>query len=93
MAWSLINVEPIECTMDDSKMYTVVNYVQRDQIRVDIMTDKDEPVKSFIGFYSDVRKQVIRFMSYNVGFSVEHASYIGQEIALANEQKEAYVQD
>jgi hypothetical protein len=93
MAWELHNVEAIECKMDDSHMYTAINYVGSEQIRVDIMTDKDEPVKSFIGFFSDVRKYVIRFMSYNVGFSLEHASYIGEQIALANEQKEAYIQD
>jgi hypothetical protein len=92
MAWELINCKAKEFTMDNSKFYTVINYTGSGMVRCDIMTSEDEPIKSFAGYYKDVRKYVINFLAY-AHISLEHASYIGEELALANEQKEKYVQD
>jgi hypothetical protein len=78
--------------MDDSEVYTVIYYTKSGMVRCDIMNSDDEPVKSFTGFYSDVRKYVVRFMK-QLYISEEHASYIGEQLALANLLKEAYIQD
>ena len=91
MAWELVNCEAKDFTMDQSKHYTVINYAGSGMVRCDIMTDQDIPVKSFKGYFKDVRKYVIRFMEY-CPISLEHASYIGEELALADCLKEKYVQ-
>jgi hypothetical protein len=96
MAWELINCEAQNCTMDDSKHYVVVNYVGSGQVRCDIMRtaegQDDAPVKSYMGYFKDVRKYVVRFLEY-AHISYEHASYIGEELALADSLKELYIQD
>ena len=92
MAWELINCEAKAFTMDDSKHYVVVNFAGSGQVRCDIMTDKDDPVKSYLGYYKDVRKYVVAFLGY-AGISVEHASYIGEELARADCLKEKYGQE
>lgn len=73
-AWELEKVEPIECTLDDSGVYTVINRtVQKEThkqyaggrlaIRVDVMaTDGDKPLRSFVGPGNDVRKRVIAWI-------------------------------
>jgi hypothetical protein len=92
--WALINCEATDCTMDNSGHYTVINYAGQGFVRCDIMTDKDLPVMSFKGFFKDVRKCVMQFFAdEKIGISTEHASYIGEEIALANTLAELYVQD
>lgn len=92
MAWELVNCEAKECAMDDSKHYVVVNYCGSGMVRCDIMADQDIPVKSYKGYFKDVRKYVINFLAY-AHVSLEHASYIGEELALADQQKEKYKQD
>lgn len=109
MNWELEQVtERIECTIDDSGIYTVINrtvankdieYVgQEILIRVDILaTDGDTPLRSFVGPGNDVRKRVVSYLSYQRdgmlhAVSHEHASYIGYEIARAIVD-ENYVQD
>ena len=77
--WELEQVEPVECTIDSSGVYTVINRVvktethkqysgQRLTIRVDVMrTDTghgDEPLRSFVGPGNDVRKRVISYLGY-----------------------------
>ena len=95
-AWELINTEALECQLDESGRYVMVHYING-AIRVDIMENRadgsDEPVMSYQGFASDVRKYVIRYLGYAPGFSFEHASYIGEQIERCSQQKEAYVQD
>ena len=95
MQWELEQVKPIDCTMDDSGVYTVINRIvktethkeysgQRVLVRVDILNiGIDIPVRSFIGVGNDVRKAVIHFIGNLYKFSREHASYIGYEIARA----------
>jgi hypothetical protein len=92
--WELINCEAIDCTMDQSKHYTAINYVGSGGVRCDIMSDTDEPVMSFSGHYSDVRKYVIAFFAEeNINISIEHASYIGEQLALCDQQHELFIQD
>jgi hypothetical protein len=92
MAWELINCEAKECTMDNSKHYTVINYAGGGIVRCDIMNSNDEPVMSYQGYFKDVRKYVVRFLEHAF-ISLEHASYIGEELALASALKEEYIQD
>lgn len=89
--WELIEAEPIECTLDDSGIYTVINRIKSDKVhkgypdnrifvRCDIMTTDDEPLVSFQGSENDVRKHVIRWIKEDTWrrISTEHASYIGR---------------
>ena len=102
--WKLVHTTPIECTMDDSGVYTVINRIEEHDshtgitivdvsVRCDIMTSDGEPLISFQGSANDVRKYVI---AYNTGLmpamSLEHASYIGWELHRA-ETDPNYVQD
>ncbi len=74
MTWELEQVKPIDCTMDDSGVYTVIHRVvtkethkeysgERVQVRVDVLNvSSNEPIRSFIGNGNDVRKTVVRFI-------------------------------
>lgn len=74
MAWELEQVKPIDCTLDDSGVYTVIHRVVKAEthkqyagdrllIRVDVLDNEGgEPIRSFIGNGNDVRKAVIAFM-------------------------------
>jgi hypothetical protein len=103
MQWKLNQVEPTECTLDNSGVYTIISRcsaLSGQQIRLDIMSSDDEPLQSFIGDGNDVRKAVIDWIdNYYLAsdpvtgnISTEHASYIGYEIARAMAD-ENYVQD
>ena len=108
MVWELETVEPRECTLDDSGVYTVIHRVvpvetqiqfvdELVPVRVDVMTTDNKPIRSFIGNGNDVRKRVIDFIvkyhsDNHILISREHASYIGYEIARA-EADENYKQD
>lgn len=77
-------------------------------VRLDIMCEQDaEPLMSFQGKADNVRKHTMRWLSDNVGagngydsaagtdyvgISLEHASYIGSELARANAERIDYVQ-
>lgn len=98
MQWELIEVtEDAPCTMDESGIYTVINRVvkpfthkeysgERISVRVDIMSEGNEPIRSFIGDNPNaVRKAVIRYLTDGKlcmprSISREHASYIGYDI-------------
>jgi len=107
MDWELIEVGPMEmeCTIDKSGVYTIVNRVVRTEthkeyagmrvlVRVDIMgTVDDSPMISFIGGAENVRKHVMAWLDTHIlGVTVEHASYIGAEIHRASVEAN-YVQD
>ena len=78
MNWELEKVEPIECTIYNSEVYTVINRIvtteyhkeysgQRLAIRVDVLVDghgekPDTPLRSFVGPGNDVRKRVIAWL-------------------------------
>ena len=107
--WELETVGALDCQMDDTTgVYTVINRVvipgthkgiagERIEIRVDVMSADDEPVRSFQGLAHDVRIRVARFLSeYRpetslCHLSYEHAAYIGAEIQRA-ETDSQYVQ-
>ena len=78
--------------MDDSGVYTVIHWTKDDKIRVDLMTDDDEPVISWQSDNPDaLRKEIISVLGL-YGISVEHASYIGAEIAKCFNYERYYVQ-
>jgi len=107
MEWKLIELqaqdEP-ECTLDDSGVYVVVNRVverethkeyagERVRVRADIMTASDEPLISFLGSASHVRKVIAAWLTtQGFSLSLEHASYIGSELMRA-ELDPRFVQD
>lgn len=105
MEWELKEVGDIDCTMDDSGLYVVINRVvgsameptNRDIIRVraDLMASDNEPIMSWIGSANNIRKHMIQYIRENYGYAVissEHASYIGYELLRA-ETDPQYVQD
>ncbi len=74
MEWELKEVEHVDCTLDDSGIYTVINRTSKTEwsrgyshttvkIRVDILTTADNtPLISFIGDGNDVRKAVMKWL-------------------------------
>ena len=74
MTWELREVEDIECTLDDSGVYTVIhriktrygNYRQTPiapvHVRLDLITASVEPLMSWQGTANNVRKAVIAFL-------------------------------
>lgn len=100
-AWQLQNVDNIEHTPDTSGIYVLINYqIQTDNVRLDIMSDKNEPIQSFAGTSDNVRKHACRWMMENVqsnnrivSVSLEHAAYIGSELLKAEIMAIDYVQD
>lgn len=106
MTWELKHVVDVECTMDDSGLYTVIHRVirpdlhkeyagERIEVRADLMTAENQPLMSWQGTANNVRKHLIAYIHSIFGFcqiSMEHASYIGYELHRA-ETDENYVQD
>lgn len=92
--WKLVDLigkKEIEFELDDSGVYTLINRVLNDCIRVDVMNTVGHiPMMSFMGEPENVRKHVIEYL-YAYDISIEHASYIGSEIAKAS-LDETYVQ-
>ena len=96
--WGLIKVEKTEWQQDASGIFTLIGYRPDGTIRLDVMTDKYEPVISFQGKAENVRKVAMRWVwknEYSVAskFSLEHASYVGEQLAKADLLKEKYIQD
>ena len=100
MAWQLIEATDVDCTMDDSGVYTIISRLalkygcSRGTVRADLMTtDGDVPLVSFIGTANNVRKRLIHWLEVDGQWiSMEHASYIGYELARAESDVD-YVQD
>ena len=78
MTWQLVEVSDVDCTMDDSGVYVVVNRVVRKEthkqysgervlVRADLMTVNNAPIMSFIGSANNVRKHLIRFIKVYSG--------------------------
>lgn len=92
--WQLITVTDTEWIQDASGYYTFIHYVSDNVVRLDYMDKNDNPVISFQGKASDVRKNAIRYAEKQIRyFSVEHASYIGRELVRAELLGSEYVQD
>ena len=104
MEWELRHVEDVECGLDDSGIYTVINRVKTTKtfkdmigdfymVRVDVMMHGDEPLVSFQGSANVVRKHLMRWLFLTGrSISLEHASYIGYELLRA-ETTENFIQD
>ena len=93
MSWELLEViSEQECIMDDSGVYTVIHWTRDEKIRVDLMTDDDEPVISWQSDNPDaLRKEIMTVLGLH-GISVEHASYIGAELIRCYFHQKHYVQ-
>ena len=94
--WQLIKVQQTDWIQDDSGYYTLINWIDDNTVRLDVMDQDDMPVVSFQGAANDVRKCAMR---YAIAFmldgliSLEHAAYIGSELARCELLKTEYVQD
>ena len=93
--WQLIKVKQTDWIQDDSGYYTLINWIDDNTVRLDVMDKDNFPVVSFQGTASDVRKDIMRSAAQgNVWhLSFEHASYIGAELARCELLKTDYVQD
>lgn len=94
MNWKLIEVEHVEWEQDKSGFYCLINVEPDGKIRLDLMTSTHSPAVSFQGIAADVRKFAARYCEQQGWMlSLEHAAYIGYEIARADYDREKYVQD
>ena len=96
MGWQLNRVDDIDWTQDESGVHVFISWgVQTESVRLDIFaTVGDVPLQSFAGTANNVRKHAIRYLDKNwQGISLEHASYIGAELARADAERIDYVQD
>lgn len=93
--WQLIKVQKTDWMQDDSGYYTLINWIDDNNVRLDWMDADDMPVISFQGAASDVRKHVMQIYAVRVlwDISQEHAAYIGAELARCELLRDKYVQD
>ena len=94
MSWELLEVtSELDCTMDNSGVYTVINYTKEGKIRVDLMLSEDDsPIISWQSNNPDaLRKEIMLVLGLH-DISVEHASYIGAELIKCDILKLNYVQ-
>lgn len=102
--WQLIKVQQTDWIQDNSGYYTLINWIDNNTVRLDVMDMDDMPVVSFQGAASDVRKRTTRWIEIDQNqnnngwicydnFSAEHAAYIGAELARCELLKTDYVQD
>jgi hypothetical protein len=94
MSWELIEVTgERDCTMDNSGVYTVINHTSDHKVRVDLMTNDDQPIISWQSNNVDaLRKEIMLVLGLH-DISVEHASYIGAEIVRCGLMASAYTQN
>ena len=99
MTWELKKVGKLNWVQDDSGYYTYIHSVRIGIVRLDIITTDGEPIISFQGKADDVRKAVMRWFESRIsqkaglGISLEHAAYIGAELAKAELLGIDYIQD
>lgn len=92
--WQLIKCSAIKWQQDESGYYTIINGLDNQQVRMDIMTTSDQPAISFQGHAENVRKTAMRYADEHCwNMSLEHAAYIGYELHRAEEQGKQYIQD
>ncbi len=98
--WQLTKVPKTDWIKDDSGYYTLINWIDDNTVRLDIMDRDDMPVVSFQGAASDVRKRMMQNEDQNPNrdkplcvLSFEHAAYIGAELARCELMQQLYVQD
>jgi len=97
MTWELKTVAHLEWVQDDSGLYALIYHLGGNLVRIDLMNTDNDPVVSFQGKAADVQKTVMRWSeNEELGFrpfSLEHAAYIGRELARAELLGVEYVQD
>lgn len=73
----------------------MINWIDDNTVRLDIMDTDDMPVVSFQGTASDVRKRIMQGLDWwnPYELSLEHAAYIGAELARCELLKKDYQQD
>jgi len=93
MVWELKQIKHTEWLQDKSGYYTLINWIDKNNVRLDIMNRDDMPVVSFQGKANDVRKHIMQHIDSRWSLSLEHASYIGAELTKAAILKNKYIQD
>ena len=92
--WKLIKVKNIEWQQDKSGFYCLVNVLSDEELRLDILTSDHSPSISFQGKAENVRKHAMKYAEQQGwSISLEHAAYIGYELARAEILGKNYVQD
>ncbi|KKN71224.1 hypothetical protein LCGC14_0422670 [marine sediment metagenome] len=95
--WQLIKVPKTDWIKDNSGYYTLINWIDDNTVRLDVMgiadsiNPTDYPVISYQGAASDVRKRMMQ--DWPILLQPEHAAYIGAELARCELLKTDYVQD
>ena len=93
MEWQLVQVGKIEWRQDGSGYYTLIHHIKDDTVRLDVMDRGDMPVVSFQGQADDVRKHIMQDFMFCSQISIEHAAYIGAELARCALLQSEYIQD
>ncbi|KKN53864.1 hypothetical protein LCGC14_0598230 [marine sediment metagenome] len=108
MNWELKEVGETKWVQDNSGYYALIHYIKIDcrtceracidcidgHVRLDFMDKDDMPFISYQGTADDVRKYIMQNWPLVLWpLSIEHASYIGAELARCELQKTNYVQD
>lgn len=92
--WKLIKVGDVEWQQDKSGFYCLINVLSTGDVRLDVLTSSHSPAVSFQGKAENVRKAAMRYAEENGwSISLEHAAYIGYELARAEIQGNEYKQD
>lgn len=95
MNWQLIQVSKTDWIQDDSGYYTLINWIDDNNVRLDVMDKDDIPVVSFQGQADDVRKRIMQDLDWwnPQNLSCEHAAYIGAELARCALLRNEYIQN
>ena len=99
MNWELIKVKQTDWIQDNSGYYTLINWIDDNTVRLDVMgiadslNPMDYPIVSFQGTASNVRKHIMQRIGNQWSISLEHAAYIGSELARCELLKSEYIQD
>lgn len=106
--WILIKVPDTEWQQDKSGFYCIINVVDcialgslckttgydNVIVRLDILTSDHSPAVSFQGTAANVRKYAMKYAEeHGWSISLEHAAYIGYELAKAEMLGKDYIQD
>jgi len=92
MAWNLNTAKDREWIEDPSDKWMIINWIGAD-VRLDVMAMNGPELQSFQGTDDAVRKAVLDWLEQErIDISLEHASYIGQELARAKILQENYIQ-
>ena len=93
--WNINIVDDTEFRQCPSGIYCLIYWqLQTSNVRIDLMSDKHEPIQSFVGSAENVRKHTMRFLAEHVpDVSLEHAAYIGSQLQLADVLRIDYKQD